>query len=99
VKLPFSRKPKPAPERTDFAILVGERADGSLSLLVRVTRRGLKLREEKSVFTITDRLDPRLEGYLREMADAARARRLSTKRALRKQRIVAESPAQLELIP
>ena len=66
--------------RTNFAVLVEERKDGTMSLFVKVTRSADRVREEKTVFTITDRLDPRLEGYLRELADAERARRLTGSR-------------------
>ena len=84
VQTPARTRKAEACELTDFAIIVQERRDGSMALLVKVSHAYPRRREEKSVFTITDRLDPRLEEYLRELADAERARRLSAGRAIRK---------------
>jgi hypothetical protein len=75
--------PKPPAPLTDFAIVVQERPDGTMALLVKVSKTKPNEREEKKVFAITDRLDPRLESYLRELADAERSRRLSAPRAKR----------------
>lgn len=78
---------------TDFAIIVQERKDGSMALLVKISKIGANSREEKRAFAITDRLDPRLESYLRELANLERSRRLNTPRTGRKK--ATPHPAQL----
>lgn len=75
--------PKAPAPLTEFAIVVQERKDGTMALLVTVLKTTPNEREEKKVFAITDRLDPRLESYLRELADAERSRRLSAPRTKR----------------
>ena len=91
-------KPAAPPARSDFSIIVQERADGRLALLVKVQRSGGRTREERSVFTITDRLDPRLEEYLRELSNAARARRLNETRLTRKRVKSAPQVMQMEFL-
>lgn len=71
---------------TSYAVLVSERKDKRLSIFVEVARESkvLKTVDRRSAFAIVDRLDPRLEGYLRELARAEHLRRRSTARRLKK---------------
>lgn len=97
----ISRKPIAASAPivlTSFAVLVSERADNRRSIYVEVTRETRQQVERRTAFSIVDKIDPRLEEYLAELARAEHLRRMeSTKRLKRSKRAPAGQQISLGL--